>query len=122
MRESNLFVKQRRVAESDHQRVKTPLEPAIEGVQVTPARPQRGNPAPTSQLLLEDLAAHLFQLPAGLFLVLTFRKRADRRLPPEVCQTRAATRRICPVRPIQEWLSRPHYDRCSVDGDRPVGA
>ena len=87
MRESNLFVKQRRVAESDHQRVKTPLEPAIEGVQVTPARPQRGNPAPTSQLLLEDLAAHFLQAPAGLFRVLTFRKQVDRRLSPEIFRT-----------------------------------
>src|SRR5258708_2903419 len=32
--------KERLVADIDHQRVKTPLEPAIEGVQFTPARPR----------------------------------------------------------------------------------
>jgi hypothetical protein len=56
----DLFLEQRIVAEIDHHRVKTVLDPAIEGVQVTPARPQRGNTVPAIQLLLENLAAHFF--------------------------------------------------------------
>ena len=74
---SHVLLEKRIVAEIDHHRVKTPLEPAIEGVQVTPARPRRRHTVPAVELLLENLAAHLFQILAGLFLVLTFRKQID---------------------------------------------
>ena len=90
------------VAQIDHHRMKTPVEPAIEGVQVPPARPRRRYTVPTVELLLENLAAHLFQTLAGLFLVLTFRKQVDRR--------------VVPMQPTREWLVRHHHNCCSVEG------
>ena len=71
---SDLLLEKRIVAAIDHHRVKTPLEPAIEGIQVTPVRPRRRHTVPAAELLLENLAAHLFQILAGFVLVLTFRK------------------------------------------------
>ena len=91
---SDLLLEQRIVAEIDHHRMKTPLEPVIEDVQVTPARPRRGNTVPAVKLLLENLAAHLFQALAGLSLPLTFRKQVDRRFSPDIFQIQLATRRI----------------------------
>jgi hypothetical protein len=85
--------------------MKTPLEPVIEGVQVPPARPGRRYTVPAVELLLKNLAAHLFQTLAGLFLVLTFRKQVDRRFSPEIFQAPSAARRIVPMQPIQEWLT-----------------
>jgi len=119
---SEFFSKQRIVAEIDYHRVKTPLEPAIEGVQVTPARPRRGHTVPAVQLLLKNLAAHLFQTLADLFLVLGFRKQVDRRFSPEIFQAQSATRGIRPMQPIQEWLARHHHDRGSVEGGYAVSA
>ena len=101
--------------------MKTPLEPAIEGVEVTPVRPRRRHTAPAVELLLENLAAHLFQTRAGIFLVLTFRKQVHRRLSPEIFQisTRYSLASAA-MQPIQEWLARSDHDRCSVDGDHLV--
>ena len=96
-RGSDLFLEQRIVAEIDHQRVTAPLEPAIEGVQVTPPRPGRGKAVPAIQLRLENLVAHFFEILADFFLVLTLRRQVDLRLTPEIFQTQATTRRICPV-------------------------
>ena len=77
---------------------------------------------PAVELLLENLAAHLFQALAGLSFVPTFRKRVDRRFSPEIFQIQLAARRVRLMPPIQEWLARSHYDRCPVDGDHFVSA
>ena len=119
---SEFFSKQRIVAEIDYHRVKAPLEPAIEGVQVPPARPRRGHTVPAVQLLLKNLAAHLFQTLADLFLILGFRKQVDRRFSPEIFQAQSATRGIRPMQPIQKWLARHHHDRCSVESGHAVSA
>jgi hypothetical protein len=60
---SEFFSKQRIVGKIDHHRVKTPLEPAIEGVQVPPARPRRRHTVPAVELLLKNLVAHLLSAP-----------------------------------------------------------
>jgi hypothetical protein len=121
-RGSDLFLEQRIVAEIDHHRMKTPLEPAIEGVDVTPVRPRRRHTAPAVELFLENPAARLFQTLADLFLALTFRKQVNRWLSPEIFQTQLVTGWIHPTQPIQEWPARHYHDRGSVNGDHPVSA
>jgi hypothetical protein len=59
------------VGEIDHHRVKAPLEPAIERVEITPVWPHSRHTVPPIQLLLEYLTAHLAQILARFFLVLT---------------------------------------------------
>ncbi len=99
---SDLFLKQRIVAEIDHYRVKTPLEPAIEGFQVASLRPRRRHTVPAVELLLENLAGHAFEVFADHFWVLAFRKQIDRWLAPEILQNQVLARCICPRQPIQE--------------------
>ena len=50
-RGAEFFSKRRIVAEIDYHRVKTPLEPAIEGVQVTPVQPRSRPTVPAVELL-----------------------------------------------------------------------
>ena len=78
------MTEKRMVAEIDHHRVKTPLEPVIEGVQFTPVRPRGRHTVPTVESLLEDFAAYFLQILASLFLVFTFWKQIDLRLSPEI--------------------------------------
>ena len=66
-----------------------------------------------SHLLLEKRM--VAEILASLFLVLTFWKQIDLRLSPEIFQTQLVARWIRPMQPIQEWLARPHHNRCSVD-------
>ena len=89
---SHLLSEKRIVAEIDHHRVKAPLEPAIEGIQVTPVRSCRRHAVPAVELLLEDFVAHLLEILASLFLVLTFWKQIDLRLSPEIFQTQLVAR------------------------------
>jgi hypothetical protein len=102
--------------------VQTPLQPAIESGQITPVRPARWDSLPAVELLVENLAAQFFQILAGVFLVLTLWKQVDRRFSPKMFQTQAATRRICAMQPIQDWLDRHHNDRCPVGCEHPVSA
>ena len=67
-------MEKRIVAEIDDQRVKSPLEPVIEVVQITPGWPRRGNTVPAVELLFENLATDLFQTLANLFLIFTIRE------------------------------------------------
>ena len=97
---SDLLLEKRIVAEIDHHRVQTPLEPAIEGIQVTPIRPRRRHTVPAAELLLENQAAHLFHIRPGFFLVRTFRKQIDGWLSPEIFQPQLVTRWIHPMQPI----------------------
>jgi len=66
-----------------------------------------------SHLLLEKRM--VAEILASLFLVLTFWKQINLRLSPELFQAQLVARGIRPIYPIQEWLVRPHHNRCSVD-------
>ncbi len=83
-------------AEIDHHRVKTPLEPAIEAVQIRRLGTRNAHRI-TRRLALRNLAARLFPILAGLFLVLRFRKQIKRRLSPEIFQTQLVVRWIRPM-------------------------
>src|SRR5215467_16386245 len=63
---SHLLLDSRKVGEIDHHRVKAPLEPAIECVQITPVWPRSRHTVPPIQLLLEYLTAHLLQVIGAL--------------------------------------------------------
>lgn len=58
----HLLLDKRIGGEIDCDGVRNPLEPAIEGVQVTPVRSRRWHTAGGGELLLEDVAAHLFEM------------------------------------------------------------
>jgi hypothetical protein len=66
-----------------------------------------------SHLLLEKRM--VAEILASLFLVLTFWKQIHLRLSLELFQAQLVARGIRPIHPIQEWLARPHHNRCSVD-------
>jgi hypothetical protein len=104
---SHLLLEKRVGAEIDHHRVKTPLEPAIRRRPVHAGSATRKAHSTAVELILEDFAAHLLQILASLFLLLTFWKQIDLRLSPEIFQTQLVARGIRPMQPIQEWLASP---------------
>ena len=99
------------VAKIDYRGMETDLKSNADRGQIPLRGPNGSHPMPAVKLFFENLAADLSQKLKSLFFAIAFRQQVDCRLSSEIVECEVRTGRIHSVKPVQERLPWPHYDR-----------